>query len=79
MATTTERSITPGAPYPALFGAALPQLPGSRHAGIRRQRQESFERFMSLGFPGPKTESWKYTSIGRLARAEFELAPAARA
>jgi Fe-S cluster assembly protein SufD len=77
MTTTMERSITPGAPYPALFGAALPQLPGSRHAGIRRRRQESFERFMSLGFPGAKAEAWKYTSIGRLARAEFELAPAA--
>jgi Fe-S cluster assembly protein SufD len=72
-----ERSISPGAPYPALFGAALPQLPGSRHAGIRRRRQESFERFMTLGFPGSKTEAWKYTSIARLARAEFALAPAA--
>ena len=76
MATTTDRSIAPGAPYPALFGAALPQLPGSRHVGIRRLRQASFDRFMTLGFPGPKTEAWKYTSIGRLARAEFELAPA---
>jgi Fe-S cluster assembly protein SufD len=77
MAMTTDRSIAPGAPYPALFGAALPQLPGSRHAGIRRLREAGFERFMTLGFPGPKTEAWKYTSIGRLARAEFELAPAA--
>jgi Fe-S cluster assembly protein SufD len=77
MATATERSIRPGAPYPALFGAALPQLPGSRHAGIRRLREASFERFMTLGFPGPKAEAWKYTSIGRLARAEFALAPAA--
>jgi Fe-S cluster assembly protein SufD len=77
MAMTTDRSIAPGAPYPALFRAALPQLPGSRHAGIRRLREASFERFMTLGFPGPKTEAWKYTSIGRLARAEFALAPAA--
>lgn len=74
MATAAERSIAPGAPYPALFGAALPQLPGSHHAGIRRLRQASFDRFMTLGFPGVKTEAWKYTSIGRLARAEVELA-----
>jgi Fe-S cluster assembly protein SufD len=76
MATTTDRSIAPGAFYPSLFGAALPQLPGSDHAGIRRLRQASFDRFMTLGFPGPKTEAWKYTSVGRLARADFELAPA---
>jgi Fe-S cluster assembly protein SufD len=78
MAIATDRSIAPGAPFPALFGAALPQLPGSRHAGIRRRRQTSFERFMTLGFPGPKNESWKYTSIGRLARTDFEIAPAAK-
>jgi Fe-S cluster assembly protein SufD len=75
MTMATERSIAPGAPYPALFGAALPELPGSRHAGIRRLREASFERFMALGFPGPKAEAWKYTPIGRLARAEFDLAP----
>jgi Fe-S cluster assembly protein SufD len=76
MATMADRSIVPGAPYPALFGAALPQLPGSRHAGIRRMRATSFDRFMALGLPGPKTEAWKYTPVGRLARAEFVLAPA---
>jgi Fe-S cluster assembly protein SufD len=74
MAAAADRSIAPGAPYPALFGAALPQLPGSRHAGIRRLREASFDRFMTLGFPGAKTEAWKYTSIGRLARAEVDLA-----
>ena len=71
---TADRSIVPGAPYPALFGAALPRLPGSRHAGIRRRREASFERFMALGLPGPKAEAWKYTPVGRLARAEFVLA-----
>jgi Fe-S cluster assembly protein SufD len=72
-----DRSIVPGAPYPALFGAALSQLPGARHAAIRRRREASFERFMALGLPGPKTEAWKYTPVGRLARAEFVLAPPA--
>ena len=74
----THHSIAPGAPYPALFGAALPRLPGARHAGIRRLREASFDRFMQLGFPGPKTEAWKYTSVGRLARIEFDLAPPAK-
>ena len=76
MATMADRSIAPGAPYPALFGVALPQLPGARHAGIRRRREASFERFMALGLPGPKSEAWKYTPVGRLARAVFVLPPA---
>jgi Fe-S cluster assembly protein SufD len=78
MATTTERSIVPGAPYPALFRATLPELPGSRHPSVRRLRQASFERFMALGLPGPKAEAWKYTPLGRLARTEFALPPATR-
>ena len=78
MATTAERSIAPGAPYPALFGAALPQLPGARHAAIRRRREAGFERFMALGLPGPKSEAWKYTPLGRLARTAFVLSPAIR-
>jgi Fe-S cluster assembly protein SufD len=78
MATTPERSIVPGAPYPALFQAALPELPGARHPSVRRLRRASFERFMALGLPGPKAEAWKYTPLGRLARTEFALAPALR-
>ena len=78
MATMADRSIVPGAAYPALFGAALPKLPGSRHAVMRRLREASFDRFMALGLPGPKAEAWKYTPLARLARAEFVLAPAPR-
>jgi Fe-S cluster assembly protein SufD len=71
----TARSIVPDARYAALFGSALPQLPGTRHATIRRLREASFDRFMTLGFPGPKSEAWKYTSLGPLARARLDLAP----
>ena len=78
MATTAEHSIPPGAPYPALFGAALPRLPGARHAAIRRRRTDGFERFMALGLPGPKSEAWKYTPLGRLARTSFVLSPEIR-
>jgi Fe-S cluster assembly protein SufD len=69
----TERLIVPDARYPALFGSALPQLPGARHPAVRRRREAGFERFMTLGFPGPKTEAWKYTSVGPLARTAFDL------
>jgi len=70
---TTGRSIAPDARYATLFGSALPQLAGARHGAIRRRREASFERFLALGFPGPKTEAWKYTSVGPLARARFDL------
>jgi Fe-S cluster assembly protein SufD len=72
---TTARSIVPDPRYAALFGSALAQLPGTRHAAIRRRREASFDRFMTLGFPGPKSEAWKYTSLGPLARARLDLAP----
>jgi Fe-S cluster assembly protein SufD len=72
---TLARSIVPDARYAALFGSALRELPGARHAAIRRRREASFDRFMALGFPGPKSEAWKYTSLGPLARARFDLAP----
>jgi Fe-S cluster assembly protein SufD len=72
---TAARSIVPDARYAVLFGTALPRLPGARHAAIRRLREASFDRFVTLGFPGPKSEAWKYTPLGPLARARLDLAP----
>ena len=64
--------------YPALFEAALAGLPGARHAdGPARGARPSFERFRALGFPGPKAEAWKYTSVRPLAREQFALRAAA--
>jgi Fe-S cluster assembly protein SufD len=71
---TAAPVIVPDARYPALFGSALPQLPGGRHPAVRRLREAGFERFMTLGFPGAKTEAWKYTSVGPLAKISFDLA-----
>jgi Fe-S cluster assembly protein SufD len=73
---TAAAAIMPEARYPALFGRALPELPGARHAPIRRWREQRLDRFLAAGFPGPKSEAWKYTSLGRIARAPFVLAPA---
>jgi Fe-S cluster assembly protein SufD len=72
---TAVRSIVPDAHYATLFGSALAQLPGARHPAIRRLREASFDRFRTLGIPGPKSEAWKYTSLGPLARARLDLAP----
>jgi Fe-S cluster assembly protein SufD len=43
--------------------------------GSAAQRASAFERFAALGFPGPREEAWKYTSLRRLAARRF-LAPA---
>jgi Fe-S cluster assembly protein SufD len=71
----TEPMIAPGADYGRLFAAALPELPGTRHAPLRAWREANFERFRRIGFPGPKSESWKYTSVRPLAREAYALAP----
>lgn len=72
MATQT---ITPGEHYTTLFGHALAALPGARAPKTKERREASFARFQALGFPGPKTEAWKYTSVGPLAKLPYDLAP----
>jgi Fe-S cluster assembly protein SufD len=70
---TTQQRIAPPAHYRALFGAALGDLPGAATLPCRRLRQESFARFETQGFPGPKAEAWKYTQLTPLAKLEFRL------
>ncbi len=68
-----QRQIAPPPSYADLFGRAIAQLPGARNRQLKELREASFERFATLGFPGPKAEAWKYTSIGPLARQAFGL------
>ncbi len=42
---------------------------------MRAWREANFERFRRIGFPGPKSEAWKYTSVRPLAREAYALAP----
>ena len=64
----TERDLAPAERYATLFRDALPALPGARDPRVREFREASFERFQRLGFPGPKAEAWKYTSVGPITR-----------
>jgi Fe-S cluster assembly protein SufD len=43
----------------------------AREGGSAAQRAAAFERFAALGFPGPREEAWKYTSLRRLAARRF--------
>jgi Fe-S cluster assembly protein SufD len=68
--------IAPSERYAALFEAGLASLPGVDHAPLREWRRAAFDRFTALGFPGPKVEAWKYTSVRPLAREDYALATA---
>ena len=58
----------PLAHYRAEYEAAR----GRRPVG-EAQRAAAFERFAALGFPAPREEAWKYTSLRRLASRRFAL------
>jgi Fe-S cluster assembly protein SufD len=40
-------------------------------AGTAASRQAAFERFVEAGFPSPRDEAWKYTSLRRLEARRF--------
>jgi Fe-S cluster assembly protein SufD len=44
---------------------------GAEQSWLRELRQQALARFMSLGFPGPKDEAWKYTRVRALAETVF--------
>jgi Fe-S cluster assembly protein SufD len=75
LAVMTEPVTAPADGYGRLFEAALPGLPGARRAPVRAWREANFDRFRRIGFPGPKSEAWKYTSVRPLAREDYALAP----
>ena len=50
------------------------ELPG---AGLSGKRSRALEAFANGGFPTPRSESWKYTNLDRLARTDFDPIPAA--
>src|SRR5262249_15324790 len=48
---------------------------GERAAGWPHAlRAQAVERFAELGFPGPRDEDWKFTSLAPLAEVPFKLA-----
>jgi Fe-S cluster assembly protein SufD len=44
---------------------------------LRRLHKAAIARFDELGFPGPRVEDWKFTSVAPLLAVPFKLAPAA--
>ncbi len=58
------------ASYRAAFESARPAAGGTAAA-----RDAAFARFAELGFPAPRDEAWKYTSLRRLESRQFADAP----
>jgi Fe-S cluster assembly protein SufD len=44
------------------------ELVGHDRPWLAKLRRDAIERFTEIGFPGPKDEAWKYTSVGPLLR-----------
>src|SRR5262252_6113053 len=42
---------------------------------LRPIRNAAIARFAELGFPGPRQEDWKFTSLTPLLKVPFRLAP----
>ncbi|MEK9644394.1 MAG: Fe-S cluster assembly protein SufD [Alphaproteobacteria bacterium] len=51
------------------FEQGIATLPGPRLAGARRAAMDAFAQ---SGFPTPRIESWKYTNLNRISRADFD-------
>lgn len=58
------------------YAAATDRLPGAHNRGVRALREQSLERFTTLGFPTPRLEDWKYTNVAPIAEGGFVPAAA---
>lgn len=57
--------------YLAQFDQERAHLPGSRLPWLRELREAAAARFAQLGFPTPKDEEWKYTSVAPIEKRAF--------
>lgn len=46
---------------------------------VQALREAAFERFTELGFPTTRNEEWRFTNVAPIARAHWQVAPAAHA
>ena len=54
------------------FGRRAGSLPGAQVPWLADVRRQALDRFMSEGWPTPRTEAWRHTSLAPLAAAVFE-------
>lgn len=54
-----------------LFGHRARNLPGAQVPWLADLRRQALDRFLSEGWPTPKIEAWRHTSLAPLAAASF--------
>ncbi|WP_368644330.1 Fe-S cluster assembly protein SufD [Castellaniella ginsengisoli] len=54
------------------FGRRAGGLPGAGVPWLAEARRQALDRFMSEGWPTPRIEAWRHTSLAPLAAAAFE-------
>ena len=67
-------TIVKSNPEPAFgntYANAVGALPGATEAWVDALRQTSRAVLGTQGFPGKKSEAWKYTSLNEIARTSF--------
>ncbi len=58
--------------WAAEFAARGPGLPGGDLAWLQAARKHALERFLAEGWPTPRQEAWRHTSLAPLAGASFK-------
>lgn len=61
------------------FVRTAPTLPGHDVPWLRQAREHAMERFARRGFPSPRDEDWKYTSLTAIERQRFAIEATAAA
>ncbi|WP_322994840.1 Fe-S cluster assembly protein SufD [Castellaniella sp.] len=54
-----------------VFGQRAATLPGAQLPWLADLRRDALDRFISLGWPTPKIDAWRHTSLSPLAAASF--------
>ena len=57
--------------YSAEFDARAGSLPGADIDWLQNLRRRAMDRFVALGFPGRRDESWKYTRVASIEKRGF--------
>jgi Fe-S cluster assembly protein SufD len=60
--------------YLAAFARLEKEGAGNGRAGLAEVRQAAIDRFAELGFPTPRNEEWKFTSVAPITRVAFQPA-----
>jgi Fe-S cluster assembly protein SufD len=71
--TTTVQAGSATEIYRRAFHSLEASLPGANRPAIARLRSSALASFEQAGFPGPRNEDWKFTSVTPITRTAFQL------